>query len=65
MLTGYLSLRQAAEELDITVHATRRAADRGTLLVEWIGGLRVVTTEEVERYRREHLGQVGWPRKKA
>lgn len=53
------SLAEAAEQLGLTVHALRRAADRGVLRTERIGPLRVVTAEEVERYRREHKGKVG------
>jgi hypothetical protein len=51
------SLSEAAGRLSLTVHAVRGAADRGTLRVERIGNMRVVTAEVVERYAREHKGR--------
>lgn len=58
-----LSIVEAAQLLDVSVEALRKAASRGTLRVEWIGHQRVVTPAEVERYRVEHLGRRGRPRK--
>lgn len=65
MATKLLSLAQAAQLLGVSADVVRKAATRGTLQVEWIGRQRVVTPEEVERYRAEHLGRRGRPRKDA
>lgn len=59
-----LTLAEAAAELGVTIYAVRRASDRGTLRTSLFGPIRVVTAAEVDRYRREHLGQVGRPKKK-
>lgn len=63
-----LTLAQAARLLGVQKQAMLRAVHRGTLLASkrpQIGGhyMYVVHPEEVERYRREHLGRVGQPRK--
>lgn len=57
------TLEEAAAELGVTVYATRAAASRGRLRTEKLGNLRIVTKREIERYRRENLGNVGQPAK--
>lgn len=58
-----VSVTEAAEQLGITPDAARRAVQRGTLKATRVGSFYVVTLEEVERYRAEHLGRRGRPRK--
>ena len=57
------TLEEAAAELGLSVYGARRAADRGRLVTEKLGNLRVVTKPEIERYRRDNLGNVGQPPK--
>lgn len=52
-----LTLAQAAGLLDRSPDTLRRQVLRGSLRAELIGKTYVVTPAEVERYRREHLGQ--------
>jgi hypothetical protein len=61
MPKNLFTLVEAAAELGASVAAIRGAADRGTLRVDRVGRMRVVTRAEIERYRRNHLGRVGWP----
>lgn len=60
-----LSIAEAAQRLGMSVDGLRKAATRGTLHVTWIGHQRVVEAAEVERYRLEHMGRRGRPRKDA
>lgn len=55
------SLAEVAAELDVTIAAVRKAIERGTLASEKLGWQRVVRRAELERYRRENLGNVGQP----
>jgi excisionase family DNA binding protein len=59
-----LTLTQAAEQLGVTSSNLRQALARGRLHAERIGPIWVVSQDEVDRYRRDSLGQAGWPRKK-
>jgi excisionase family DNA binding protein len=52
-----LSLRQAAERLGVNAHTLAQQAKKGVLHATLIGRSYAVTASEVERYRREHLGQ--------
>ncbi len=61
MSKNLYSLAEAAAELEMTAAAVRKAAERGTLATDRIGTMRVVTKREIERYRRENLGNVGQP----
>lgn len=65
---GYLTLREAADELGVTKQALNRAAYRGTLETYkvrtptvGVGYYRVVDRAEIDRYRRENLGNQGRP----
>jgi hypothetical protein len=63
--TGLVSLATAAKELGITPDALRGAIMRGTLKVVPLDGrTNLVSREEIERYRCEHLGQRGKRKKK-
>lgn len=52
-----LSLKQAAERLGISRITLSEQARKGVLHATLIGRSYAVTASEVERYRREHLGQ--------
>ncbi len=52
-----LSLKQAAERLGISRITLSEQARKGVLKASMIGRSYAVTASEVERYRREHLGQ--------
>lgn len=54
-----LSLKQAAERLDVAYSTLRRQAKSGALRATMIADSYVVTAAEVERYRRENKGKTG------
>jgi excisionase family DNA binding protein len=55
-----LSLHQAAERLGVSHRTLRAQAHKGVLRATRISErFYVVTEQEVERYRREHLGKPG------
>ena len=55
-----LTVKRAAEDLGLSPVSIRRAVMRGTLeVVPLDGRTYLVSREEVERYRREHLGRRG------
>jgi hypothetical protein len=66
-----VSVRQAAQMLGITASGVRLAIAEGRLSGRNLappGSLRptwTVPVAEIERYKREHLGRVGRPRKRA
>ncbi len=57
---------EAARELGLAPSTIRGAARRGVLRVEVVAPrVRAITREELERYRREHLGKGGWSTRRA
>jgi excisionase family DNA binding protein len=52
-----LSLQQAAQRLNVSPNTLAKQAKKGVLHATLIGRSYAVTASEVERYRREHLGQ--------
>jgi hypothetical protein len=61
-MDGYMNLQEAAAKLGLkSADGLRRQAINGVLRAEKIGagrhGVWLVHVDEVERYRREHLGQ--------
>lgn len=67
----YLTLRQASERLGIKLKSVKQAAWRGRLRTRRVGPgrnqygyERLVAPDEIERYRKEHLGNVGQPPKR-
>jgi hypothetical protein len=61
MLEDIITLAEAAAELGIASVTLRAAVGRGRLRARLIGKTWVTTRDEVERYRRESLGQPGRP----
>jgi DNA-binding transcriptional MerR regulator len=56
----FLTMREAAKELGITPDAVRFAVRRGLITPTRVHArMNVVTREQVEAYRRDHLGQRG------
>lgn len=54
-------LNQAAAELGLAPVTLRAQAANGRFLAKKIGSTWITTSQEIERYRREQLGQVGRP----
>jgi len=64
-LSDIITLAEAAEELGIAASTLRHQAQGGRLEARNVGKTWITTRQEVERYRREQLGQVGRPPKGA
>src|SRR5690242_20615569 len=63
---GFYTIAEAAAALGISSNAIRTAIARGRLTTMSKVGKRLnrIAPEEVERYRRENLGQHGWVKRK-
>jgi excisionase family DNA binding protein len=59
---GYMTLEEMARSLGLkNAESLRRQVLRGVIRAERVGQRTyVITDEEVERYRREHLGKQGF-----
>jgi hypothetical protein len=60
-LDDIISLAQAADELNLGTSTLRHQAAGGRLEARLVGKTWITTRQEVERYRREHLGRPGRP----
>ena len=58
-----LTLAQAAVELGVAASTLRHQVAKGALRADLIGKTYVITPAELERYRRDHLGHIGRPKK--
>ena len=58
-----MTLSEAAEALGLSRTTLDHQVKRGKLRAVKHGPIYWVTAAEVERYRRENLGKVGWPKK--
>jgi excisionase family DNA binding protein len=56
-LAGVMTLAQAASSLGLATVTLRVQIQRGKLNATKVGSLWLVTKQEVERYRSEHLGR--------
>lgn len=54
-----MTLREAAQQLGITPDTLRQRIAAGSLRARKVGPVWTVTPAELERYRRESLGQRG------
>lgn len=61
MFDNILTLAEAAELLGRSATTLRAQAVAGRLRARLIGKTWITTRDEVERYRRENLGNVGRP----
>lgn len=57
VLSEVLTFSQAAESLGLATVTLRVQTQRGKLKATKVGSVWLVTKDEVERYRREHLGK--------
>lgn len=62
MLTrDWYTTEEAARELGLAPSTIRGAAKRGILKAHIVAPrVRAITRDELDRYRREHLGKGGW-----
>lgn len=58
-----MTVTEAAESLGLSPRTVRQAIENGVMRARRVGPLWTVTPAEVERYRAEHLGRRGRPRK--
>jgi excisionase family DNA binding protein len=66
-LENYLTVSEAAQELGLTPWGLRTAIQEGRITpvrLDKTSRTNLIPREEVERYRREHLGQRGKRKKK-
>jgi excisionase family DNA binding protein len=56
-----LTLTEAAAQLGLAASTLRHQVQAGRLRARLVGKTYVVTSHELERYRREHLGKIGRP----
>jgi excisionase family DNA binding protein len=59
MTTGMLTIPEAAVELGLAPSTLRRQAAAGVLRADRLGRDWIVSRRELERYRVQHMGQVG------
>ena len=58
-----MTLREAAEVLGVSPTTLRDQVAKGRFTAQKVGPIWVTTEAEVERYRRDSLGQPGRPEK--
>lgn len=58
-----LPLREAAHRIGVSRTTLQKQARKGVLRAVLIGNQWLVTTQEIDRYAREHKGKQGRPRK--
>jgi predicted RNase H-like HicB family nuclease len=61
-LDEIVPLADAAAELGLGSSSLRHQAAKGQLVARVLGKTWITTRDEVERYRREHLGRLGRPK---
>jgi excisionase family DNA binding protein len=64
-IDGYYTTREAAEELGLSHVTMRDAVRRGVIEVKKVARRSLIPAAEVERYKVEHRGQLGWDKRKA
>jgi excisionase family DNA binding protein len=61
---GWLTTAEAAEALGLSQGTIKLAITRGTLKARKVSRINMITPEDLEEYRREHLGKQGWDKRK-
>jgi len=62
---NFYTVQEAADVLGVTADTIRRAIFDETLHAEKIGPrLSAIAPDEIERYRKEHLGKQGWDKRR-
>jgi excisionase family DNA binding protein len=64
-IDGYYTTKEAADELGLAHGTMRDAVRRGVIAAKKVARRSLIPAAEVERYRAEHLGQLGWDKRKA
>ena len=64
-IDGYYTTKESADALGLSHVTMRGAVRRGVIAVKKVAGRNLIPADEVERYRAEHLGQLGWDKRKA
>jgi hypothetical protein len=60
-LNDILSLAEAGADLGLSPSTLKNQVAKGVLRARCVGKTWITTRDEVARYRRDHLGQVGRP----
>ncbi len=60
----WLTVTEAAWSLGITQSTIRDAIYHDRILADKVGAQYTIMWDEIERYRREHLGKQGWDKRK-
>jgi excisionase family DNA binding protein len=63
-IEGYYTTKEAADELGLSHVTMRDAVRRGVIEAKKVARRSLIPAAEVERYRTEHLGQLGWDKRK-
>jgi excisionase family DNA binding protein len=61
---GWLTTAEAAEALGLSQGTVKLAITRGTLKARKVSRINMITPEDLEEYRREHLGKQGWEKRR-
>jgi excisionase family DNA binding protein len=61
---GWLTTAEAAEALGLSQGTVKLAITRGTLKARKVSRINMITPEDLEEYRREHLGKQGWDKRR-
>jgi excisionase family DNA binding protein len=61
---GWLTTAEAAEVLGLSQGTVKLAITRGTLKARKVSRINMITSEDLEEYRREHLGRQGWEKRR-
>jgi excisionase family DNA binding protein len=61
---GWLTTAEAAEALGLSQATVKLAITRGTLKARKVSRINMITPEDLEEYRREHLGKQGWDKRR-
>ena len=64
-LDGYYTTREAADELGLSHVTMRDAVRRGVVKATKVARRSLIPAEEVERYKNEVQGTLGWDKRKA
>jgi excisionase family DNA binding protein len=64
-IDGYYTTKEATDELGLSHVTMRDVVRRGVVAARKVARRSLIPASEVERYRAEHLGQLGWDKRKA
>jgi hypothetical protein len=61
---GWLTTAETAEALGLSQGTVKLAITRGTLKARKVSRINMIAPEDLEEYRREHLGKQGWDKRR-